>query len=71
MYRIFHTNTLTFDIAQFFPLLNYQLLSKILSKVGFNPRISKFFFSYLINKHTQYIWNYFISLFFKADIGVG
>ena len=67
----FHTSTLTFDIAQFFPSLNHQLLSKTLSKVGFNPKISKFFSSYLINRQTQYIWNYLISSFFKADIGVG
>ena len=30
------TSTLVFDIAQFFPLLNHQLLSLILEKAGFN-----------------------------------
>ena len=66
-----YTSILVFNIAQFFPFLNHQLLLKILSKIGFDPRISLFFSSYLINKQTQYIWNYFISLFFKADVGVG
>ena len=41
-------STLVFDITQFFPLLNYQLLSKNLSKVGFDFQISNFFSSYLI-----------------------
>jgi len=59
---------LAFNIAQFFPSLNHQLLLSILDKAGFNPRISTFFSSYLVNRQTQYIWNNFISLFSKADI---
>jgi len=43
----------------------------ILNKVGFDSRISNFFASYLINRHTHYVWNHFISLYFKANIGVG
>ena len=39
--------------------------------MGFDPRISSFFSCYLINRQTQYIWKYFISLFFKANVGVG
>jgi len=65
-----HTSTFVFDITQFFLLLNHQFLLRILSKVGFDFQISNFFSSYLINRQTQYIWNYFISLFFKASIGV-
>jgi len=57
-----YTSTLVFDITQFFPSLNYQLLSIILNKVGFDPKISQFFSSYLINRQTQYIWNYFVLL---------
>jgi len=37
------TSTLAFDIVQFFPLLNYCLLSLILEKVGFNSKIPIFF----------------------------
>jgi len=33
--------------------------------------ISWFFSSYLINRQTQYILNYFISSFFKADVSIG
>ena len=37
------TSILVFDIAQFFPLLNYCLLSLILNKVGFDSKIFIFF----------------------------
>jgi len=42
-----------------------------MSKAGFDPRISNFFSSYLINRQTQYFWNNFVFLFFKADIDMG
>jgi len=32
--------------------------------------ITYFFSSYLINRQTQYVWNHFIFLFFKANIDV-
>jgi len=48
-------NTLTFDIAQFFPLLNHQLLPIILDKAGFNSKILSLFSNYLISRKTQYI----------------
>ena len=60
-----------FDIVQFFPFLNHQLLSMILNKVDFDTRISQLSSSYLINRQTQYIWNYFTLLSFKENIGVG
>ena len=47
------------------------LLLMILNKVCFDFKIFHFFSSYLINRQTQYIWNYFIFLFFKANIDVG
>jgi len=59
----FQINTLAFDIAQFFLSLNHQLLSLILNKASLNMRISTFFFNYLINRKTQYMWNNFVSLF--------
>jgi len=45
-------STLAFDITQFFPSLNYQLLSMILNKAGFDSQISSFFSDYLINRQT-------------------
>jgi len=66
-----YMSTLTFNIAQFFPSLNHQLLLKILDKAGFNSRISCFFSDFLSNKQTQYVWNHFVFPFFKANIGVG
>ena len=53
------TSTLVFDISQFFPLLNHQLLTLILGKVGFDPKVVKFFSNYLISRKTQYFWNSF------------
>ena len=43
----------------------------IFDKADFDSRISQFFSSYLINSQTQYMQNYFILLYFKADVGVG
>jgi len=56
-------------IAQFFPSLNYCLLSLILDNVGFNSRISNLFCNYLINRQIQYIWNNFVFPFFRANVG--
>ena len=61
----FHTSTLVFNITQFFSSLNHQLLLLILNKAGFDSKIFWFFSSYLINRQTQYVWNYFTSLFFS------
>jgi len=62
---------LAFDIVQFFPLLNHHLLLWILNKAGFDSRILSFFANYLINGKTQYVWNSFISLFFRTYVDVG
>ena len=43
-------STLVFDIAQFFPSLNHQLLLLILDKVGFDSKVSFFFSNYLIDR---------------------
>ena len=45
-----HTSTLAFNIAQFFPLLNYQLLLLVVDKARFNPRISSFFANYSLTE---------------------
>ena len=65
------TSTLIFDIAQFFPLLNHQLLSLIIKKVGFDQHISSFFADYLVNRKMIYLWNNFYSSTFNINIGVG
>jgi len=64
-------STLTFDIAQFFPLLNHHLLTLILGKAGFNSHVVKFFSNYLVDRKTHYFWNSFSSLSFNVNIGVG
>jgi len=61
---------LSFNITQFFPLLNHQLLSVILDKAGFNLKIPSFFSHYLIVRKIQYLWNDFTSPSFNMDIGL-
>ena len=65
------TSTLAFDISQFFPSLNHQLLVLILEKCGLNFKASKFFANYLIQRSTNYQWNNLSSLPFEVNIGVG
>jgi len=59
------TNTLAFNITQFFSSLNHCLLLLIFNKAGFDLRISSFFSNYLINSKTQYIWSNF-AFFFQS-----
>jgi len=65
------TITLMFDIAQFFPSLNHQLLPLIFDKAGFDPKVSLFFCNYLVGIKTQYFWSNFSFPFFNIDVGVG
>ena len=64
------TSMLAFDIAQFFPLLNHQLLL-ILIKAGFDLKILFFFQDYLVGRQTKYLWNNSSFPSFNVDIGVG
>jgi len=64
-------STLAFDIAQFFPSLNHQLLPLILDKAGLDQRVSIFFKNYLVERKTKYIWNNFISPSFDINVGDG
>ena len=64
-------STLAFNIMQFFPSLNHQLLSSILNKASFDPKVSVFFHNYLVGRKTKYLQNNFSSLFFNVDIGIG
>ena len=65
------TSTLIFDISQFFPSLNYHLLTLILGKAGFDPHIIKFFSNYLIGRKINYFWSSFTSPLFDVNVGVG
>ena len=65
------TNTLTFDIVQFFPSLNLLLLTLNMKKVCFDNYIISFFANYLIDRKTNYFWNNFMSPIFNVNIGVG
>ena len=64
------TSTLAFNIVQFFPFLNHQLLSLILDKARLDWKISMFFKNYLVGRKTKYLWNDFISPFFNVNVGV-
>ena len=65
------TSMLAFGIVQFFLLLNHQLLPLILIKVSFDPKVSSFFWDYLVSRKTRYFWNNFSSLSFNINVGVG
>ena len=45
---------LAFNIVQFFPSLNHQLLSLIMKKAGFDNWIVSFFTNYLVDRKTNY-----------------
>ena len=65
------TSTLAFDITQFFPSLNYQILLLILEKAGFDIKVSNFFKNYLVNRKTTYLWNNFSSPIHNINVGIG
>ena len=66
-----NTSTLAFNIAQFFPSLNYQFLVLILKKAEFDPCVAKFFSNYLIGRKTNYFWNSFTLPSFDVNVGMG
>ena len=65
------TSTLIFNISQFFPFLNHNLLTSILSKVGLDSKVSNFFANYLVQRKMNYIWNNMQSPDFEVNVGVG
>ena len=65
------TSILAFNIIQFFPSLNYHLLPLILDKASFDPKISFFFWNYLVGRNTKYFWNNFSFSSFNVNIEVG
>jgi len=65
------TSVVAFDITQFFPSLNHNVLMAVIVKVGFPLVVGAFFCSYLTGHKTMYKWDDFVSGLFAADIGVG
>ena len=65
------SSTLAFDISQFFLSLNHNLLTHILDKADFDPKVTSFFANYLVSRRTKYIWNKFFSPYFDVNVGVG
>jgi Reverse transcriptase (RNA-dependent DNA polymerase) len=61
----------TFDIAQFFPSINHDVLLWVIDRSGFPPCVGRFFHSYLVGRCTTYKWNTFMSGPYPADMGVG
>ena len=65
------TSILAFNISQFFPSLNHQLLTLILKKVGLESKVSSFFVNYLVKRKMSYLWNNLSSPNFEVNVGVG
>ena len=65
------TSTLAFDIVQFFPSLNYHLLTLILKKAKLASCVISFFANYFVSRKKNYSWNNFTSPMFNVNIGVG
>jgi hypothetical protein len=65
------TSVVAFDLAQFFPSINHDVLLSILDKQGFVPEVVAFFKSYLVDQFTRYAWDDDLSLEFPSSIGVG
>jgi len=63
------TSILAFDIVQFFPSLNYHLLTLILKKAEFDNHIVSFFANYLIDRKMNYFWNNFTSPLLDVNVG--
>ena len=61
------TSILAFDIAQFFPSLNHQLLNLFLKKAGLDPKVVSFFTNFLIQRKTNYWWNKFSSPMYEVN----
>jgi len=65
------TSSFAFDISQFFPSLNHNLLVLILEKAGLDHKVTNFFANYLIQRSTKYLWNNLSSPMFDVNVGVG
>jgi hypothetical protein len=64
------TSVIAFDIAQFFPSLNHEALTKIIKHFGFASKVVSFFSDYLTNRKTKYAINGETSALYDSDVGV-
>ena len=51
-----------------YPCIWYSSL--IMTKADFNDKVTHFFFSYLIDRHIQYMWNHHTSPLLTIDVGI-
>ena len=65
------TSVIAFDLAQYFPSLNHEVLAGLLERFGFPSHVVCFFVSYLRQRTTCYSWNGVFSEIFGFDVGVG
>jgi hypothetical protein len=65
------TSMVAFDLAQFFPSINHDVLLSIRDKQGFVPEVDVFFRSYLVDQSTCYAWDNDLSPEFPSSVGVG
>ena len=65
------TGCLAFDVAQFFPSMQHDLLVQILARYGFDPAYQRFFRSYLADRSTRFVWGSRTSEHTYAAPGVG
>jgi hypothetical protein len=65
------TSVVAFDVAQFFPSINHEMLLAVMARQGFPDHVRAFFSSYLVGRETSYCWNAFSSPLMRADVGVG
>jgi Reverse transcriptase (RNA-dependent DNA polymerase) len=62
------TCIVAFDIAQFFPSINHEVLLRVIDRSGFPLCVGRFFCSYLVGRRTTYKWNAFMSGPYPADV---
>ena len=55
--RGFHTTVLALDITQFFPSMSHEVICALLTKMGFNPKITRFLAAFLQDRSTTYSWD--------------
>src|SRR4029077_12887106 len=65
------TSVLAFDLAQYFPSLNHEVIVSLLEGMGFAAQVVDFFKSYLTGRKTRYSWDNDLSPEFDTDVGVG
>jgi hypothetical protein len=64
-------SVVAFNIAQFFPSLNHEMLMAVLAQQGFPEHVWKFFTSYLVGRGMRYLWNSFSSDRRSTNVGMG